>query len=573
MSQQNTSAATEASTSTSTSKSTELSSLDRIRQKSKPLLLYVVSLAQFLDIVNGASVSVALLPIAVDLKFQVAQFPWIINSYTIAFAGLLLVAGRLGDLYGHRLMFLFGLFWFSLWALIVSFSTSPIMYIIARALQGVGAASTIPTAVALIATTYPPGPERTKAFSIFGAFGGLGAVCGILLAGGLVSSIGWEWIFRVSSIGGFILLVVGFLAIPDSPPNTEKPSIDFLGSAAATLGVTGIVYYITMGVEDGWANAKTLPVLLVGLALLVAFYFIETHVAAPIMPFRVWKHRTFSTSVVLAFVSMGMFQGYIYYVNLTFQEVYKWSAIKTALGFLVHALLAVVVFATLGRVLPRLPLKPIIILGFIIRAGAGLIFSFVDESKSYWQLAFPSLIVHVFGVGFTMLPLQITAVRDAENKDQGLVGAIYNTGLQLGAPFGLAIFNVISLSTNKNSHSGEGPIQGGANVMKGYSNALLAMMGFGIFAAILAAIILPWDKRGRPAAAAAAANASGDGDNVQDKDVDLELGASAEATTGMPVDIEALDGTTEKQGGSVDDLSTIASQHDHGVGKEDTKKA
>ncbi|KAF9337389.1 hypothetical protein BG006_005016 [Podila minutissima] len=523
---------------------------DKIREKLKPLLLYIVSLAQFLDIVNGASVSVALLPIAVDLKFQIAQLPWIINAYTIAFAGLLLFCGRLGDLFGHRRTFMFGLFWFSTWSLVVSFSTSPLMFILARALQGIGAACTIPTAVALIAITYPPGPERTKAFSIFGAFGGLGAVCGILLAGGLISSIGWKWIFRISSIGGFILLVLAFLAIPVAPPKAEKPKIDFLGAAAATLAVTGIVYYITMGVEDGWADAKTLPVLIAGLALLVAFYFIESRVESPIMPFRIWRHRNFSTSVLLAFVSMGMFQGYIYYVNLTFQEVYGWSAIKTAVGFLAHALMAVVVFSILGRVLPRLTLKPIIIIGFLLRAGAGLMFSFVNENTSYWRLPFPSLIVHVFGVGFTMLPLQITAVRDAANKDQGLVGAIYNTGLQLGAPFGLAIFNVISLSTNGNARPTDGSVRMGPEVMKGYKNALLAMMAFGIFGAILAAIILPWDKPSRGAPPAA-------------KVEDLEIGAAVTViSTGTPIEaeIEALEAEGKVE--YVEDSSTIASQDD-----------
>ncbi|KAG0024581.1 hypothetical protein BGZ81_007640 [Podila clonocystis] len=528
----------------------ELEGFDKIREKLKPLLLYIVSLAQFLDIVNGASVSVALLPIAVDLKFQIAQLPWIINAYTIAFAGLLLFSGRLGDLFGHRRMFMFGLFWFSTWALVVSFSTSPLMFILARALQGIGAASTIPTAVALIAITYPPGPERTKAFSIFGAFGGLGAVCGILLAGGLISSIGWQWIFRVSSIGGFTLLVLAFLAIPVSPPKAEKPKVDFLGAAAATLAVTGIVYYITMGVEDGWASAKTLPVLIAGLALLVAFYFIESRVDSPIMPFRIWKHRTFSTSVLLAFVSMGMFQGYIYYVNLTFQEVYGWTPIQTAVGFLAHALMAVVVFSILGRVLPRLTLKPIIIIGFLLRAAAGLMFSFVNQNTSYWRLPFPSLILHVFGVGFTMLPLQITAVRDAANKDQGLVGAIYNTGLQLGAPFGLAIFNVISLSTNGNSHPTDGSVRMGPEVMKGYKNALLAMMAFGIFGAILAAIILPWDKPSRGAPPAA-------------KVEDLEVGAAVTAVSaGAPIEAEIEALKAEGKIEYTEDSSTIASQDD-----------
>ncbi|KAG0354726.1 major facilitator superfamily domain-containing protein [Gamsiella multidivaricata] len=474
----------------------ELSSLEKVRQKLQPLLLYVVSTAQFLDIVNGASVSVAIIPIADELKFSVPVMPWILNAYTIAFAGLLLLSGRLGDLFGHRRMFLFGLFWFATWALVVSFATSPIMFVIARALQGVGAAATVPTAMALIATNYPAGPERTKAFSIFAAFGGLGAVFGILMAGGLISTIGWVWIFRISAIAAYLVLIFGFLSIPVAPPKDEKPKVDYVGATTATLGITGVVYYITTGVEDGWASPKTLPVFIAGLVLLGAFIYTESKVSAPLMPFRIWKSRTFTASVVLAFVQMAMFQGVIYFTNMIFQEVYGWTAIQTALGFLTHSLLAVVTFTTMGRILPRLRLKPLILTGFLLRCVAALLLSFVTEHTSYWRLAFPGLILHVFGVGFSMLPIQITAVRDAENKDQGLVGAIYNTGLQFGAPFGLSILNVISIATNGNDVEG---VHGGAAMMRGYKNAFYGIIAMGLFGFLLAMVILPWDRPAIPA--------------------------------------------------------------------------
>ncbi|KAI1319839.1 hypothetical protein EDD11_002833 [Mortierella claussenii] len=473
----------------------ELSNIEKLRAKLRPLLLYVVSTAQFLDIVNGASVSVAILPIAEDLKFHTAQMPWILNAYTIAFAGLLLLSGRLGDLFGHRRLFLFGLFWFATWALVVSFSTSPIMFVIARALQGVGAANTVPTAMALIATNYPAGPERTKAFSVFAAFGGLGAVVGILMAGGLISSIGWPWIFRISSFAAYILLATGFLAIPLTPPRDQKPKIDYIGAATATLGVTGVVYYISTGVEDGWASPKTLPIFIAGLLLLAGFVYAESKVTAPLMPLRVWKNHVFAASVVLAFVQMAMFQGVIYYANMTFQEVYGWDALQTAVGFLVHSLLAIVVFTVLGRILPRLPLKPIIMIGFLLRCITALLFSFVDEHTSYWRFCFPAFVIHIFGVGLSMLPLQVTAARDADNKDQGLVGAIYNTGLQLGAPFGIAILNVISISTNGNNN---GDVHGGPILMKGYRNSFYGIIALGLFGFVLAFIILPWDKPNRP---------------------------------------------------------------------------
>ena len=474
-----------------------------------------------LTIVNGASVSVAILPIAEGLHFKIPEIIWILNAYTIAFAGLLLVSGRLGDLFGHRRMFLAGLLWFSTWAVVVSFSTSPLMFIIARALQGMGAAGTVPTAMALIATNFPPGPERTKAFSVFAAFGGLGAVTGVLLAGGLIASIGWQWIFRISAIVGCLLFVLGFLAIPVSPPKAEKPKIDWIGAITVSLGVTGIVYYISTGLEDGWASPKTLPIFFAGLILLGLFIFTESKVHSPLMPLRIWKNKSFSSSVVLAFVSMGMFQGVIYYSNMVFQEVYGWTALQTAVGFLVHSLLAVVVFTILGRIMPRLSLKPLIMTGFLLRCITALMFAFMNEHTSYWAIPFPAFIIHVFGVGFSLLPIQVTAVRDADNKDQGLVGGMYNTGLQLGAPFGIAIFNVIALSTNGNSSS-DGSVLGGPSLMKGYKNAFFGIIAFGLFGFFLTAALLPWDKPNRPAKVVTASNVG-----VEANAEDLEKGESA----------------------------------------------
>jgi hypothetical protein len=292
------------------------------------------------------------------------------------------------------------------------------------------------------------------------------------------------------------LLAISFIVIPKLPPKAEKPKVDFLGAITATLGVTGIVYYISTGVEYGWGSAKTIPVFAVALVLIASFIFIESRVHYPLMPLRIWKVKSFSTSVLLAFVSMAKFQGMIYYANMVFQEVYQWTAIKTALGFLVHSLLAVVVFGILGRILPRLPLKPLILTGFLLRCVTALMLSFVNENTSYWAIPFPSFIIHIFGVGLSLLPIQITAVRDAENKDQGLVGALYNTGLQLGAPFGIAILNVIAISTNGNSN---GSVRGGPALMKGFRNAFYAMIAMGLFGFLLALIILPWDKPVRPA--------------------------------------------------------------------------
>ncbi|KAF9971312.1 hypothetical protein BGZ73_005754 [Actinomortierella ambigua] len=468
-------------------------SLEKLRERLKPLMLYAVSLAQFMDIANAASAVVAVYPVGQDLDFDVGQMQWIISAYTLSFAGLLLVAGRIGDLFGHRRVFLAGLAWFSLWALIVGFSQSPIMFSVARALQGIGAAFTIPTAIALIAITYPVGPARMKALSIFGAFGALGGVAGIFLAGGFISSLGWEWLFRLTGIIGFVNFAVGFITIPSIPPKNVKPVIDYAGAITATTAVVLLVYYISAGVDEGFADKKTLPCLIIGLILLGAFLVIESRVKDPLMPFRIWRSRFFPISFVLTFIAQAQSQGTLYYVTLIFQHVYGWNSIKTALGFLVHALTAMVVFTILGRVLPRFPFKPLIAAAFLFRIATALMLAFVDEHTSYWALPFPALIIHVLGVGLSVLPLQITSLKDAANEDQGIVGAIFSSAMQMGAPFGLAIFNVISAVTNGTDPSISGPI-----LMKGYQRALFAVAAFGVLGFFVTLIFMPYTKPAQP---------------------------------------------------------------------------
>ncbi|KAF9122933.1 hypothetical protein BGW39_009391 [Mortierella sp. 14UC] len=451
-----------------------LSKFQQLCLKAQPLMLYVVSLAQFLDI---------------ELKFETQQQQWLISSYALSFGGLLLIAGRMGDLFGHRRVFLGGLFWFGLFSLVNGFSKTPVILCISRALQGIGAAAQIPTALALIAIKYPAGVERTRALSVFGAIGAMGAVTGLLLSGALTSTIGWQWIFFISAIMSVILFFLGLFAIPQaSGLHGENPKIDFGGSFTATGGIVCVIYYISAGVETGWANVQTLPVLFVGLVLLAIFVFIEKKISYPIMPFHVWKHRAFSISFGLIFIMQAVFQGYLYFTTLTFQEVLGYSIMRTSLSYLVHGLTAMVFYSILGKVLPRLPLKPIIALGFVFLAVSSLMFAFVTENSSYWVLPFISLICNVLGLGMVMLPAQITALRDASDDDQGVVGAIYNVGLQIGAPFGLAILTVISGKLN-GDHKGERVI-GPAN-MHGYKYALLGDVGLAVLGFVLTLIFLP----------------------------------------------------------------------------------
>ncbi|KAF9934730.1 hypothetical protein FBU30_000588 [Linnemannia zychae] len=466
-----------------------LSKFQQICLKAQPLMLYIVSLAQFLDVANGASMTVAMLPIAKELEFETQQQQWLISSYALSFGGLLLIAGRMGDLFGHRRVFLGGLFWFGIFSLVNGFSKTPVMLCISRALQGMGAAAQIPTALALIAIKYPAGIERTRALSVFGAIGAIGAVTGLLLSGALTSTIGWQWIFFISAIMSAILFILGFFAIPQaSGLHGKNPKIDIGGSFTATGGIVCVIYYISAGVETGWASPQTLPVLFVGLVLLAIFLFIEKKISYPIMPFHVWKHRAFSVSFALIFIMQAVFQGYLYFSTLIFQEILRYSIMRTSLSYLAHGVTAMFFFSILGRVLPRLPLKPIIAFGFVMLGVSSLIFAFVNENSTYWVLPFISLICNVLGLGMVMLPAQITSLRDASDDDQGVVGAIYNVGLQIGAPFGLAILTVISGKLN-GDHKGERTV-GLAN-MHGYKYGLIGDAAIAALGFVLTLLLLP----------------------------------------------------------------------------------
>ncbi|KAF8941414.1 hypothetical protein BGZ58_009497 [Dissophora ornata] len=462
--------------------------LAAMQKKMASLMLYVISVAQFLDIMNGSAMTVAFVDISRTLDFDTYSTQWIMSSYAVAFGGFLLLAGRVGDMYGHRNVFLVGQIWFGLWSLIVSFSTSPAMFCITRALQGIGASMSVPTALGLITTTIPAGPKRTRALSIFGGFGAAGAVVGLLLAGALISAMSWHWIFRFSSIFSFVLFALGFFAIPSTPKKQNPANIDVAGALTATSSLICIIYYISAGSATGWASVQTLPVLAAGLVLFTAFIWIEMRwVSNPIMPFRIWHLKNFSSAFIAIMFLQGQFQGYTYYATLIFQNVMGYTSMQTSLAFLAHSLAAIVTFTVLGKILPKYRLKPFILTGFVFRCASAIMFAFVTTKTSYWTLPFLGLLVHVIGVGTSVLPAQITALKDAKNEDQGVVGALYSTGMQLGGPLGLAIVTAIS----ENSVSAADQAASVDMLMESYRNGLFGVVGLGVLGIIVSAILLP----------------------------------------------------------------------------------
>ncbi|KAF9976340.1 hypothetical protein BGZ73_008770 [Actinomortierella ambigua] len=373
----------------------------------------------------------------------------VVAAYTLPFAGCLVLAGRLGDIMGHRVMFLIGMSWFAMWSLIIGFTDGPIFMCISRALQGIGAGLTIPSALATLTTTFPPGPARNKALAVYGACGASGMVVGSLIGGAIDDTIGWRWIFRLTAILSFILAATGFFVIPNIQHNARQAdgsrrSMDIEGLFCFMGGMVMFVYYLSEGPAAGWAKAKTLAPFLVGLVLLVAFVVIEFKVADPVIPPRIWLSRRFTTSVVGAMSVSAATNLMVYFTTLYLQDVLDYSPMQTGLAFLVSGVGSIPLNFATAKLMSRIRTKYLLTAGWILLLVSAILFARMTTTNTYWAGPFPAYCVNVLGTAPIYLANQVNAVMFAPNKDQGVISGIYSSAVQLGGPIGIAIATAIS---------------------------------------------------------------------------------------------------------------------------------
>ncbi|KAF9946934.1 hypothetical protein BGZ72_011013 [Mortierella alpina] len=438
------------------------------------LLLALMSMAQMLDVINIASVTITLPDIMKEVGYKVDQLQWVTSAYALAYGAFLLIGGRLGDLFGHRRIYILGVTWFSIWAVVNGFAKDPIVMSVGRALQGMGAGFTVPSALAILTTTYPVGPERTQALAVFGGTGAVGSVIGVLLGGIFGSTIGWRWIFYITAIIGFIMTLLGFVVIPAELGESKVADrrVDYMGITCFTVGIVTIIYYLSEGPSAGWAEAKTLAPFIVGLVLLVAFVVVEHKIDYPIMPFRIWRSRRLVAScLTIICVSAGI-NTLIFYSSLTFQNVMGYTPLKTSLAYIVHGVGAIVAIVALTKLVTMVRTKIIMIVGWFFFIASAILWAQVEHDSSYWSIPFPGFILNFLGMAPIWLCCQINSVTDAEDEDQGVVGAVYNVSLQIGAPIGIAISNIIANGRNA-------PTAVGAELLVGYKAAFysFAIMG------------------------------------------------------------------------------------------------
>ncbi|WP_134764899.1 MFS transporter [Nocardioides sp. 1609] len=432
--------------------------------------LVLISIAQLMVVLDASIANIALPFIGEDLNINDANLTWIVTGYALAFGGLLLLGGRLGDLYGRRRVFMIGLAVFAIASLIGGFAQNEAMLLGSRGLQGLGAALASPAALALITTTFPAGPARNRAFAVYAAMSGAGAAVGLILGGWLtgldpvIGLEGWRLTFLINVPIGLVAasLAPRFLHESESHPG----ELDVPGAITGTLGLLGLVYGFSRAGEaaHGWGDPWTLASLAAGVALLVVFAVVESRVKHPLLPVRVFANRTRATSfLVMMLVPAAMFAMF-YFLSLFIQLVVGYSPLNTGFAFLPFSFGIVVGAALSSNLVNRIDPRFIAGVGTLMATVALFGFSrlevptgtadllavangdgFLGADVNYWTSIFPFIVLMSIGMGATFVPLTLTAVHHLRSEDSGIGSGVLNTMQQVGGALGLAILATVSL--------------------------------------------------------------------------------------------------------------------------------
>ncbi|MBB2943375.1 EmrB/QacA subfamily drug resistance transporter [Actinoplanes lutulentus] len=411
-------------------------------QKQHPALaLVVIAAAQLMVVLDSTITNIALPSIQKDLEVSASGLSWIVNSYVLAFGGLLLLGGRAGDLYGKRRMFRLGLMVFSAASLLGGLAPNAELLIAARVLQGMGAAVIAPTALSLIATTFAEGPARNRAMGVYAAMAGLGSTAGLLLGGVLTDYLSWRWVMFVNvPIGLAVLVGTRLLASGEK----LRGELDVRGAITGTGGLTALVYAITQGGDRGWTDSVTLGMFTIAAVLLITFLRTQGRTKHPLMPLRLLRNRNRAGSyATMLFIGAAMFATF-YFLSLYMQQVKGYSPVRTGFAYLPFSV-GMGVSAGLGsRLAGRFPPRMLAGPGLVVAAGGMLWFSQLEPSSSYLTHLMPAMFLTALGLGAGFLPMTLGAVAGVDRNDTGIASALLNTAQQIGGAVGLAVLATVS---------------------------------------------------------------------------------------------------------------------------------
>jgi EmrB/QacA subfamily drug resistance transporter len=468
-----------------------------IEGRNRWLALIVLCLGDLMIVLDVTIVGVALPSIREDLGFSETSLAWVVNAYLLTFGGFLLLGGRLGDLFGHRRLFVMGITLFTLASLGCGLAGSQEFLIGARAVQGLGAAVVSAVALSLIVTLFTEPDERAKAMGVFGFVAAGGGSIGVLLGGILTDALDWHWIFLVNVPIGVAVFALTLALIPSARGQALAGRIDVAGAVSVTAALMLAVYAIVNGNEQGWTSARTLGVLAASAALMALFLGIESRVGAPLVPLGLFRLRNVAISNVVGVLWAAAMFAWFFLSALYLQLVLGYSPLQVGLAFLPANL--IMAFFSLGisaKLVMRFGIRAPLATGLGLAAAGLLLFARAPVDGNFVVDVLPSMILLGLGAGMAFNPVLLAAMSDVEESQAGLASGVVNTSFMMGGALGLAVLASLAASrTDTLAASGDSPL---VALTGGYHAAFLAGAAFAFAAAVIGGTLL---RAGVPGAA------------------------------------------------------------------------
>ncbi len=418
------------------------------------LALAVIATAQLMVVLDATIVNVALPHIQAALGFSGTNLEWVVNAYALAFGGLLLLGGRSGDLLGRRRVFIFGILLFTLASLLGGFATDQAWLLGARVLQGIGGAFAAPTALSLIAVTFPEGPPRNRAMGVYAAMSVAGGAVGLIAGGLLVQYLDWRWVFFVNVPIGLVLAFLAPRVLGES--ERRRGAFDLPGAITGSLGLASLVYGLSSAATSPngvshWGDTKVIVSLVAAVVLLVAFGFIEVRSRHALVPMRVLRSRDRTGSyLIMLCVGTALF-GMFFFLTLFVQGVWGYSALKTGIAYLPMIATVMVASGIASQLVNRIGARPLLLAGSAITTGGMFWLSRITENSHYASGLLGPMMVTALGMGLIFVPVSLVALAGVGNNDAGVASSLLNTGQQVGGSIGLAILGTVAWSAVANS--------------------------------------------------------------------------------------------------------------------------
>jgi EmrB/QacA subfamily drug resistance transporter len=469
-------------------------------------ILGFLGLAQLMVVLDATIVNIALPSAQHALGFSDNDRQWVVTAYSLAFGGLLLLGGRLADLFGRRRILLIGLIGFAAASALGGAATGITTLVIARAVQGAFGAVLAPSALSLLTVTFTDPAERGKAFGIFGSIAGAGAAIGLLLGGLLTEYLSWRWCLYVN-VPIAVAAAAGARVFIPQIERTRGVRLDIPGVVTAVLGLAGLVYGFSRAETDGWSDPWTLAVLVVSALLLVVFVLVQRRIAHPLLPLRVvLDRRRGGAYLAIALAAIGMFAVFLF-LTYYMQQTLGFSPLKTGVAFL--PFVVGIVTSSTGiatRLLPRVGPRPLVITGQLLGAAGLLVMWRLHIGSSYAAHVLPALLVMGLGMGLIFASCFNTATSGTQPSDAGVASALVNTGQQVGGALGTALLNTIAATVTTSyltDHLSGGrptPALVNAAAVAGDTRAFLVSAGIFLVAAVVSLVVLPGGPNpvGRP---------------------------------------------------------------------------